>query len=184
MITDQRNAWHRLMLPGGSATPNPGEEQQWLEDRASEAALLPQAGRWRPQSWDFSCVREQTAKIPSLECRSGLGCKGIWCAWGHDALWVWKYMVINRAWGAWLLTECVGAWLPTKGRRNIWLAMEYRVVSLSYGDRGTCLPRRQRSVVTLGGQGTNECFQQSCWKKCKPLWQKLFSNAFLLLYGK
>lgn len=107
-------------------------------------------------------VREQTAKIPSLECRSGLGCKGIWCAWGHDALWVWKYMVINRAWGAWLLTECVGAWLPTKGRRNIWLAMEYGVVSLSYGDRGTRLPRRQRSVVTMGGQGTNECFQQSC----------------------
>lgn len=25
----------------------------------------------------------------------------------HDSLWVWKYMVINRAWGAWLLTECV-----------------------------------------------------------------------------
>ena len=79
-----------------------------------------------------------------------------------DSLWVWKYVVINRAWGAWLLTECVDPWLPMKGRGGIWLAVEYRVVSLSYRGRGTRLPRGQRSTVTLGGQDTDDCFQQSC----------------------
>lgn len=49
----------------------------------------------------------------------------------HDSLWVWKYMVINWAWGAWLLTECVwvlgylwniGWYLSATGVWLLWVA--------------------------------------------------------------
>lgn len=81
----------------------------------------------------------------------------------HDSLWVWKYMVINWAWGAWLLTECV--WVLG----YLW----NRVVSLSYG-----------SMVTLGGQDTSECFQQKLLKEVQATLTKTFFKCLSPLYGK